>query len=600
MKRTSGWLSRMRLPVLLSCSLSLLALAPACGDDAPAEPEEPGPDAGPDGPGPTPDGPLPDGPPGPPSKDLTRLDWRTTRGAPHPTATLSMASSELFALSDNGFVTRSDCSGTFGCSYSWRDLAGAELLRKEHMTNVTSSIVSPDGRRALLVAMDSDTQTCDDGELAHQIVKGLLQVLDLASGAAGFELNLRSNIWSASAFTPGSDFAFVSPIEGAACLAATVGHRAVAAPYAPPAGMPATAQFVFMVELRRWVVFYNHNLGFLDPLVPGSFTAIAESPDRYELTRGWVNAFYGFGELAQEVVSISPQGVRKQTTFRDEDWFAFGSTGRWIRVCQALNPSLGYRDCRVADAQGQYSVSNFRVSVAPDHPDDAVLLNEGAIVFVGPLTDGSRAVQRIDLTTGARAVLHAGIGELRALGDGESALLLQGTTAWLIDADHEEKVADNVSHVLTNYRLPFTTFQRQDELAVIAISKDGARFTLAFLDVRTRRLATVTEKLSFSPRRGIPFFAFDNCGQPWTTRNAGRVVEGLSQRPQQLYFVEEGTPATMWLVPVDLSSPPRRLGELAGNPASCHTPLASPSGERFGFTEDLTSEMTRVLLTTKP
>lgn len=587
--------SRMRTSILFLCclSLSLLTLAPACGDDSP-EPEQPGPDAGPDAP--LPDAPLPDAPPQPPSKDLSRLDWRTTRGAPYPPATADIPFSELFALSDSGFVARSGCLDMKGCTYVWHDLAGAELLRKERMTNVTSSIVSPDGRRALLVAMQGDMEVCDDGELAHQVAVGLLQVLDLATGAAGFELNLRSNIWSAPAFTPGSDYVFAAPIDGAACIAASTGHRAVAAPHAPPPGLPATAQFIFMIDLRHWVVFFNHNLGIVDPLVAGSFTAIAESPDRYELTRGWVNAFYGFGELAQEVVSITPEGARKQTTFRDEDWFAFGSTGRWIRVCQALNPSLGYRDCRVADALGQTPARNFRVSIASDHPDDAVLLAGGAVVFVGPTPEGTRAVQRIELASGTREILHPGIGELRALGDGEAALLIQGTTAWLIDADREEKVADNVNHVLTNYRLPFSTLQRQDELAVIALSKDSARFTLAFLDVRTRRLATVTEKLSFSPRRGIPFFAFDNCGQPWTTRHSGRVVEGLSQQPQQLYFVEEGTPATMWLVPVDLSSPPRRLGELAGNPASCHTPFASPSGGRFGFSEDLTGQTTRVHL----
>jgi hypothetical protein len=583
----------MRKSILFLCSLSLLlcTLTSACGDNSP-EPEQPGPDAGPGGP----DGPLPDGPPPPPSKDLVRLDWRTTRGAPYPTTTADIPFSELFALSDNSFVTRSGCLDMKGCTYAWRDLAGAELMRKERMTNVTSSIVSPDGRRALLVAMQGDMEACDDGELIHQVARGLLQVLDLATGAVGFELDLRTNLWSSPAFTPDSDYAFAAPIDGAACIAASTGHRAVAAPYAPPPGLPATAQFIFLIDLRRWVVFFDHNLGIVDPLVAGSFTVIAESPDRYELTRGWVNAFYGFGELAQEVVSIAPDGARKQTTFRDEDWFAFGSTGRWIRVCRALNPSLGYRDCRVADALGQAPSRDFRVSVAADHPDDAVLLAAGAVVFVGPTPEGARAVQRIDLVTGAREVLHPGIGELRALGDGEAALLIQGTTAWLIDADREEKVADNVNHVLTNYRLPFSTFHRQDELAVIAISKDSARFTLAFLDVRTRRLATVTDRLSFSPRRGVPFFFFDNCSQPWTTRHGGRVVEGLVQPPQQLYFVEEGTPATMWLVPVNLSSPPRRLGELSGNPASCHTPFGSPSGARFGFSEDLTGQTTRVQL----
>ncbi len=582
----------------LALAVPLSISGAACGDNSP-EPEEPGADAGPDGPGPTPDGPLPDGPPQPPTKDLKRIDWRNTRGAPYPTAVVNVPASELYALSDNGFVTRSSCSDQQGCTYSWRDLSGAEQARREGLINVTSSIVSPDGRKALLVALAGPMQGCDDGELLHQVAAGTLQVLDLATSAVTFNLTLRSNVWSSPAFTPGSDWFFAAPIDGNACFASATGHRAVASPNAAPPGLPAGAQFVKMIDLRHWLIFFNHNLGISDPLVAGSFTAIAESPDRYEVTRGWVHAFYGFGELAQEVASVTPQGVRKQSTFRDEDWFAFGSSGRWVRVCQFLSPA-GYRDCRVADALAESPARNLRVTITADHPDDAVILAGGAIVFVGPTPENTRAVYRLNLVSGQRELLHAGTGELRMLGDGEAALLVQSGTAWLIDEERDEKVADNVNHVLTNTRLPFAGFQRQDDFAVLALSKDGVTFSLAFLDVKSRKLATVTDKLYFTPRRGLPFFVFDNCGQPWTTRHGGRVVEGLAQTPQQLYFVEQGSPATLWLLPSDLSAPPRRLAELAGNPASCHTPLVSPSGTRVGFVEDFTADVARVVLSTGP
>jgi hypothetical protein len=119
-------------------------------------------------------------------------------------------------------------------------------------------------------------------------------------------------------------------------------------------------------------------------------------------------------------------------------------------------------------------------------------------------------------------------------------------------------------------------------------SSSVGRFTLAILDVRTRRLATVTDTLYFTPPPGSPFaFDFnDGCGQPWTTRSGGSVIEGLFQQPQHLFFVEEGTPATLWLLPIDLSAPPRRLAELAGDPGSCHAPLTSPNGRRVGFAEN--------------
>ena len=43
--------------------------------------------------------------------------------------------------------------------------------------------------------------------------------------------------------------------------------------------------------------------------------------------------------------------------------------------------------------------------------------------------------------------------------------------------------------------------------------------------------------------------------------------------------------ATLWIVPIDLSAPPRRLATLA-DPTRCHAPLTSPGGGRIGFVED--------------
>lgn len=574
--------------LLLSCVFSL-GLA-ACGDDSPAEPEV---DAGPDAP---PDAPPPDGPMPPPTRDLIRIDYRTTRGTPYNGSTVEVPSAELFALSDTSFVTRSNCRDPEGCTYTWRDLAGAETLHRDKLVPVNSTVVSPDGKRAVMVALEQMEQ-CNDGELNQMVARGALQLLDLTTGGVGHEQTLRSNVWSVAAFSPSSEWYFSAPIAGNACLATLSNYRAVAAPNAPAPGIDPAAHLLRFIDPRRWLIFLGRQAGIADPLTAGSFSALAESPDRYEVTRGWVNVTYGFGELAQEVVSVPPSGPRKQTTLRDEDWFPFGSVGRWIRVCLFLDPA-GHRDCRVVDAMAQVPARNFRVTITPEHPDDAVVLHAGAVVFVGPTTGGGLAVQRLDLASGRLEVLHAGAGELRMLGDGDAALLLQDGRAWFIEADREELLAESVNHVLTNFRLPNSNPSRQDELAVLALSRDNVRFTLQLLDVRSRRLATITDHLYFTPRRGLPFFLFDNCGQPWTTRHSGRVVEGLIQEPQHFYFVEEGTPATLWLVPLDLASPPRRLAQLAGNPASCHTPFSSSSGNRVGFSEDGAAGVTRV--TTAP
>jgi hypothetical protein len=88
--------------------------------------------------------------------------------------------------------------------------------------------------------------------------------------------------------------------------------------------------------------------------------------------------------------------------------------------------------------------------------------------------------------------------------------------------------------------LPGRVPGRQDDIAALVQSTDGVRFTLAFLDTRTRRLAT---------------------------------------------FVERSKVPSVWVVPIDLSSPPRRLAELTGDPSLCHAPLASSDGHHIGFTE---------------
>jgi hypothetical protein len=80
---------------------------------------------------------------------------------------------------------------------------------------------------------------------------------------------------------------------------------------------------------------------------------------------------------------------------------------------------------------------------------------------------------------------------------------------------------------------------------------------------------------------GSPFaFRFsDSCGQPWTTRNGGSVIEGFFQQPQQLFFVELGTLATLWLLPIDLSvAPSRRLAELTRDPVCVMHPSPAPTG----------------------
>lgn len=572
-------------------------------DDVPAPPP---PDAPVDAEIDAPAAPPPDAPadaeidaPGPdPVRDLERLDWRTTRGAPFTTTAVDLPSAELFALSSASFVARTSCQDSQqGCTYTWHDAAGTAGLRRERMANVTGTLVSPDGRRAALVALDEPMRGCEDNGVVQLVARGTLQLIDLATGATSLDLALRSNLWNATGFTPDGSWMFASPLGDTACLPPVTGLRSIATPFAPPAGLDGTAELLQEVTARRWIARRDRDVGVVDPLTPGSFSSFGVSPKRFEATGGWAHVYFGFGELVQELFSQPPTGPATHVTLRDEDWFPFGSWGRWVRVCQFLHLE-GFRDCRVVDVLGQAPAVELVIAMSRERPDDAVLL-DGAIVFVGPTSEGFVAVQRIDLLTGRRELLHVGDGALRPIGNGAGALLLQKTTAWLIEAQREELVASDVTHVFTSLQLlPGRVPSRQDDLAVI-VSSSSSRRTLRVLDVQTRRLATLTDDLHFTPLPfPVPFVATDSCGMPWTTRHGSSVSDGAQQHPDAMYFVELGQPAALWVVPVDLSAPPRRLAELPRGASSCHTPLASPDGTRFGFAEDLDRNTVRI--TTSP
>lgn len=523
------------------------------------------------------------------------------RGLPIATHDVTLPATSLFSLSGDGFVT-SDCQSVNapGCSFTWRDLSGTASTQRDHMARAAAIAFAPDGRHAQLMALDA-IENCSDSQGNFQVSRGTLRLLDLATGTASLELPLRVNPEAAQGFTPLGDWLFTAPIDGTACSATRTEYRSTSSPFAAPPGLDATDQFVQQADAQRWIVSRKVNnkddFGLADPRTPGSFQSLAGGdPDPFfDLTQGWVHVYQGFADLVATVVSSPPAGPLRQTPVApDEDFHSFGARGRWVRVCGLPKPTgmETFRNCRVIDAEGERAPVNFPITFALTRQDDAVLLTGGAIVFVGPTDDGSPAVQRIEFATGKRDVLHAGDpgnGALLPLGDGAAALLVQDGAAWLIEANHEERVAEHVTHVVT---VPQTTARalgrtpaRQDDLAILVSSTGADQFTLAILDVRTRRLATVTDSLFFTGSPGVPFSADDHCGQPWTTRNGGTVIEGLFESPQDLFFVEQTTSTTLWVLPVDLSAPPRRLAEL-GNPILCRAPLVSPDGRRVGFAED--------------
>jgi len=223
-----------------------------------------------------------------------------------------------------------------------------------------------------------------------------------------------------------------------------------------------------------------------------------------------------------------------------------------VRVCSHVKEDAT-RLCRVVDASGELPpIDNLQVRLRQGGGDEGIVLSSGVVIYIGPTESGDDAVQRIVLATGEHSVVKAAAGgDLRPIGDGRAALLLQGDEAWLVGADREEKLADHVVFALTTPRALGRAALRQDDSAVLVTSEDHITFSLVVLDARARRVATLTDHLHFTD----PPVSFDDCGLPWVTRKGGTVGDGQSQDAAQLYFVEED--GSLSLVPIDLSARPR-------------------------------------------
>lgn len=584
-------------PVLKRIAIASCILVTACGDPTAATALPDG-DAGvvvPDGSPtlPPPDGPAPPPPDAPQSPSfLARLDWTTTRGEPLATHTFTAPPAELFALGDASVVLRDGCDG-LGCTYTWRDDDGAPTARHERLLATTLSTVSSDGRRALLLAAD-EVALCDRDGARFSVARGRLQLLDLATGAAELDLALRTNAWTATAFTPDDRFFFAAPIDDGQCIASRLEYRATRAPFAAPPALGAGAELVDVVDDHRWIVIAGGRLLVVDPDAPDRSTVLSDGGDDFDATGGWIHAYAGPHTLVHDILSIAPDGTQRTTPIVvDDDWFATQSFGRWARVCGRPSPD-GFRPCRVVDLLGEAPPRDVRVAHAPERRDDAVLLAAGALVYVGPAGNGQRALFRLDFATGAVGELARGDGRLFPLGEGDAALFLHDGVLLLVEAQREEQVAAGVTTVLTTPREPFVPKRgtRQRDIAWIGIATPERTLRLLALDVRTHRLALLSERAHVTARAG------DDCGQPGATRHGGGRLDGLIQDATQLYFVEEGEPATLYVLPIDLSAPPRRLATVTDADAACRPPLSSPDGARLGFLED-TVDGARVTLTAR-
>jgi hypothetical protein len=538
------------------------------------------------------DGPSPDADTGdargdggmPPPHAITRLDWTAQRGAPLPTTDVVVAERNVFAAHASGFVTYRGCDPMSGCDYDWYDASGTLVRSRDDLMGIYATTVSPDASHMLVVARQA-IEDCGPGPSRPTVVTGALQLIELASGVASFEQMIRSNIWSVTAFSDRSTWFRTDPIPDGVCGADPGVWRSLASPHAISPLVAADPSLVVMAEVAptRWLVHRNGVVGVANPAVTGSFVGWNDAIDDVRATAGWAHAYDGFGDTTERIQSVAPDGTQIMRPAPDDRiWRGREAWGRWVVLCQDSDITRGIRPCRVLDVTGALADRELEIRIDA-RPGVAFLGRGAAVAAINLAPDGARQLERVDLETGARQVVATGAGTLHPLGDGDAVIFKSDAGALLVEADREtELVAGPLDQVLTSPEPPGGALPvRQRDVAVIVQSPGVTEHTLHVFDLATRRLATLSRTTYFAPHRPEPLLA-DDCGQPWAMRSAGSLAEQYLQSARWLWFLEyppaSGERYPLWVLPLDLSAPPRRLGGIDPNPVYCHAPLASPDG----------------------
>jgi hypothetical protein len=563
---------------LLHCAALALALLAACAsDENPLVPDGGGtPDAAP---APSPDAPPPS-PDAPPAPTLRRLDWREQRWEPFAATTHELAVDSVVAVHEDGFVAREyGCADDQPCAHTWYDLDATALRTRPRLMAVNRGIASPSARRLALLEHDGDA-SCDQGELAPAAL-GTLKLLDVASGESLRDIE----DYRADRFSPG---AFASEawmslwyVPPGTCGPMQVRYQAAAPPFdtigadylevaLPGGGFTAWRRSVYGVQR--------------DLREHGSFVALGESPSAAlgDDASGWVHATFGYAFNVYEIRSVLPGGARRTTAVDPEGgWLGLGAqaSGRWVRLCRDGIAEEQRLDCLVVDTLGEHAPSQVTVAT----PVDTVLVGGAAtLLYVGYDDDRQRVLLARDLVAGTTTTLAAAASlRMFATADGAAALALSENRLLLVDATGATELAGDVVQVYGMTPELGSALLPQSRVIFI-VSAHAAGHTLHALDLATRRLVTLTDRLWYAPHLGRELLE-DDCGQPAYVRSAGFAHEVLRQTTRRFFFVEAATAtgaATMFLVPIELNRPPSRLATLPASPATCRPPLASPDGHR--------------------
>ncbi len=502
-------------------------------------------------------------------------DWRTVRGAPLSPRVLGEYAGRPYALSAEGFVVQSGCDAG-RCELTFRDFDGVTRATLPNLRGMFAANVSPDGRRALLLDAQAEGSCPGADGSTTPWVSGDMTLIDLATGARLAQTFVQSPVFADHAFLRGGSHWRAFSTAGCAWSAA---WRSSEPPFAPVGNLAADAYVDdALPDGRLLVSWWPENLevrradGSAAQLISTEATGLFTSGDFVHTFARWPTQTVTSFQLSSDALRTQP--VEGEAVYPEP------ASHRFVALC-GLPDQQRSRPCQTLDGLGQYPRAEFRIGTWDGRRQLAVAGREDFLVYL----DGvSGHVVRRDLRSGDEATLPLPPGRLRAVGDGRAVVLTTRDAAWGIERERlipfEGRLLDVLSTELSGADPSLASSQ---VVFVVTSSASGGEAWLTAWHVAQRRVVRLTDSLNYNPPFAAPFTAADDCAMPGFARAAGTPLESGLQQTKWLHFTEfvpgERSTVRVFVMPVDLSSPPRRFAELT--PDLCAPPLASPAGDRL-------------------
>ncbi len=506
---------------------------------------------------------------------LVTRDWRTDRGAPLAYVVTAEVAGEAFALARSGFATRGPCTGEV-CTMTWYDDDGNLVRQHVDLVPVASDWLSTDGRLFAAVEVTA-SGTCDPTGFALPTFEGTWGLYDAATGERLAEapgVNVDPGFVE-STFTRHGSVARIDRVDPASCAVEARQALRTVPPYGPPVGLSTlAAPYVeddtddgqLIVSTRSGL---RMELGAVRTDTSDSYLSIEPDVREWSIAHGYVHAVaeYPFQRIATLNVLLREVGNRA-VAFDEEDFTRSLASRHWVAVCsEDTSPR-----CDLHDTRGLYPVRE-------------VALGERRVASLAGVTDlmvsdhGADSLALIDLRTEQRQEL-AGARQVFRVGE-RAFVVTSDDTAFAVTRDVFTPIGDRYRAVL----LGATQVSQPQSNVVFVVSSNatGSQTRLHAWNVATNVLAHLTDSLNYNPPFARPFTADTMCAAPGFVRSAGPPQASAAQPGRWLHFTEfvpDVQPKLrLYIVPADLSAPPRLFAELV--PDACAPPLVDVSGSRF-------------------